>query len=111
MEHAEGYAALLADDRTAPYISDQGVLARAAAVAKLQQIAPRGITDPTQIHFAIVRGGVREFLGYVAAHDLRGGICPISYAVLPPSPAAGCRPSCPPAVAGLSDPAGGRSVD
>ena len=83
MDHAEGYAALFADDRTAPYISDQGVLARAAAVAKLQEIAARGIADPTQIHFAIVRGGAREFLGYVAAHDLRGGICPISYAVLP----------------------------
>lgn len=83
MDHAEGYAALFADAGTAPYISEQGVLTRVAAVAKLQQIAAQNAADFAQVYFAIVDGGAREFLGYVAAHDLRGGVCPISYAVLP----------------------------
>ncbi|MBS0631320.1 MAG: GNAT family N-acetyltransferase [Verrucomicrobia bacterium] len=82
-EHAEGYVALLADAGTAPYISDRGVLERDAALAQLQAIGARNVAGSAQVYQAIVDGVSGEFLGYVAAHDLHGATCPISYAILP----------------------------
>lgn len=79
----EGYAALLADVNTAVYISEEGPIARDAAIAKLQQITARQAVDPAQAYFAIVRRSTQEFIGYVAAHAVTSNICPISYAILP----------------------------
>ena len=76
----DGYARLLTDPGTFPYIVDDGPIAREEIARRIERNREAAEYDSAHYWSITVDG---EFVGYIALHAPEGPIASLSYAVLP----------------------------
>lgn len=77
---ADGYAELLSDPETHPFITESGPVPRSGIAERIR--SNREISEAgTQIYWSIDLGG--EFVGYIALHNAKADESALSYAIRP----------------------------